>query len=107
MQRMERRRFRREGFSAPASIATESAAAHGTVLDLSICGVLFEAGDPGANLRLGDVVTLRTSGNGEDIVAVGRIVHCSDRLFGIAFDHLDVESRRSIRRVLESKTVGT
>lgn len=107
MQRVERRRNRRAAFSAPASIATDTVAAHGAVLDLSICGVLFEAGDDCANLRVGDVVTLRTSGNTEDILAVGRIVHCSDRLFGIAFDHLDVESRRSIRRVLESRTVGS
>ena len=106
MHASERRRQPRTSFGAAATVTNGDRTLEGTLIDLSLAGVLFKARDPSTCLETGQLVTVRTHGVAGEIEMPGRIVHFCEYQFGVAFEHLSLQTRQSIYALLGNAQSG-
>lgn len=98
----ERRRFDRVATDKPVVVRDRSAEHFGTVLDVSLRGLLFAVDDdwrpePGLAVQ----AQIRLDGEHNCIDIEGRVAHVEDNRIGLCCSRLDLDSARRLRRLIE------
>ena len=98
----ERRHFQRIASDKPAVLHSDNAEYPGTVLDMSLCGVLLELADDIPPADAASVqVRIMLDGEQQVIEMSGEIVHLAGRRIGVHCSGLDLNSAGRLRRMVE------
>ncbi len=98
----ERRRFDRVATDKRVVVSVDSEEHLGTVLDLSLRGLLFVADndwhpEPGETIK----AQIQLDGESYRIDIEGLVAHVEGNHIGVRCTHLDLDSARSLRRLVE------
>lgn len=97
----ERRHFWRAAFHVPARVTTHGAHHYAKVLDLSLKGVLLEAG-AGLDLKPGEGCQVKIDlGAGAAIAMFATVAHLGDQHVGLHCERIDLDSMVHLRRLVE------
>lgn len=101
----EKRRFRRIPFTAQTELSYADTTASVQLADISLKGALVETAVP-LPLRQGDSCRLILRLEGSDVLLefAAEIVHLHDKLCGIIFRRVDIDSMIHLRTLLELNT---
>jgi hypothetical protein len=99
----EKRQFTRIHFDAMAVLSTESGCCDAQVIDLSLKGALIAITNPTNALAIDTpvVLSLTLSDAHTAITMQGHLTHQAGERWGVACDHIDVESVAHLRRIVE------
>lgn len=98
----ERRRFHRIATDKPVVVRVDGDAHHGTVIDVSLRGLLFVVDGvwrPHKGMRV--AAQLLLDGEAFCIDTEGEVVHIAGARIGVRLDAMDLESASRLRRMVE------
>ncbi len=97
----ERRRFTRIPFAARVILSSNTGIWHGDLTDISLRGLLMSRPDNWDGIINSECrVEISLERGGLSINVNGRIAHADDRLVGLRFEQIDVQSATHLRKLI-------